>query len=247
MSPSRPPPWQSHRRVHPYLDCGLRQRPWGRTSRPGRAGSRPAMWPQGWAGESLQVHTLWPPPGGLPDGDPWCPILDGRAMNQLRPLSLTSQGLKAPKPSCHECWDLGHLTAEVHLGPFSSAGHHSLLSVPLSSAHTIPTPASHCAVQDRRWGFILCPSLGLPSPGLHFVPSQEPGADRTAGAHQLVTHLGDTEWAWSYPGDRSDLAGRGLLRSHRWDLGQTIPECSGTLHRRAQTLLPGQAGDSRSL
>lgn len=152
MSPSRPPHWQPRRRVHPYLDCGLRQRPWGRTSllhtqppecsgqpgsrtsRPGRAGSRPAMWPQGWAGESLQGHTLWPPPGRLPDGAPWCPILDGRAMNQLCPLSLTSQGLKAPRPSCHECWDLGHLTAEVHLSPFSSARHHSLLSLPPSSA-----------------------------------------------------------------------------------------------------------------
>lgn len=79
------------RTPHTYPDRAPRERLWGRTSlrhtrplgssglpvsrtsRRGRAGRHPATWPQGWTGESLQVHTLCPPPGGLPDGEPRSP------------------------------------------------------------------------------------------------------------------------------------------------------------------------------
>lgn len=73
-TPIVPYPYPNVEEVCSYLDCAQRQRPWGRTSllrmgplgssgQPwsrtshlGMAGSPPEMWPQGWAGKSLQIH-----------------------------------------------------------------------------------------------------------------------------------------------------------------------------------------------
>lgn len=109
---------QMVRRLHPYLDYAQRQRPWGRTSllrmgplgssgrlwsrtsQLGTAGSPPVTWPQGWAGESLQVYTPWLPPGGLfptwrlkvaplkPSGDPALPARPHRPVAEGLPSLL---------------------------------------------------------------------------------------------------------------------------------------------------------------
>ena len=200
MSPSRPDHRRPHstqrgRRVYPYLDCAQRQKPWGRTSllhmqppessgqpgsrtsQLGRAGSCPAIWPQGRAGESLQVHTLWPLPGGLPDGDPQWPILGSRA---LHTSDCRLPGLLGHTVTwCAGAWT--QLTAELRFipHPYCQASLTSCCAsaiCPLLPTNFQPS-ASHYVGSGWMSRVSSVSFLGIPGPGFHFPPFQEPRVD----------------------------------------------------------------------
>lgn len=253
-----------------YLDCAQRRRTRGRTNllrteclgssgqpgsranRLGMAGSPSMTWPQGRAGESLQVQRYGHHQGasrrntsaGLSQITGLRPALPTRPPRPvLAALHLCVSSSTSPAGTTHS-----HRASVINLPVQASL---RALDLGCKSLHT-QAPAMRIQSPGRcslsaTWGIFH--ALPEASPRLVFTPLPSWAQSRplTAGAHPPVTHPGGTEWAWGCPGGRSGPEDRGLLWSHRWDLGQMLPECSRTLRCKVQTRLPGQAGDSRSL
>lgn len=250
MSPSRKGPWWSHstplgRTPHTYPDCAPRERLWGRTSlrhtrppgssgrpasrtsRQGRAGRRPATWPQGWAGESLQVHTLRPPPGCLPNGEP------GDPPQVVEPQSCSASHTRTTRPPhllvtwravawAQRPWPRGtpsHLRHPLHLRPLLTFGPVPEAWVPapsLSIHHS--TPCSLCYVgagwtlaAKCNWGSSMSLPGRVPKAGPRLLPSLR-SAKQTSG---LALTVRDS------PAGHG--AGLGLPWGQKWPGGQRSP------------------------